>query len=136
MNHDLPPSYENIFGDNVQPPKYNEISRQVLTNEATTSTRIEIPSQNENQTSESVRRNQPPYGTIVIPSQNELVFGNENPPRPANSTNCDDFIFILIFCILLGLICIADVFGIAAAGFAAIPIALLVFLFVIKLSVS
>ena len=35
MNHDLPPSYENIFGDNVQPPKYNEISRQVLTNEAT-----------------------------------------------------------------------------------------------------
>ena len=75
MNNEPPPSYEKVFGDNIQPPKYEENSREEFT------TRIDIQNESQTSESESVRRNQALHGTVQVPSQNVLESILENQQR-------------------------------------------------------
>ena len=83
MNEQPPPSYEKVFGDKIQSPKYEENSREEYI-------RIEIQNQNQTLESESVRRNQTLYGTIPVPSQNLLESILENQQRQLQRQEKED----------------------------------------------
>ena len=84
MNNEPPPSYEKVFGDNIQPPKYEENSREEFT------TRIDIQNESQTSESESVRRNQTLYGAIPVPSQNLLESILENQQRQLQRQEKED----------------------------------------------